>query len=640
MVLSIFKFDDSRPVFDLLGKVLTCVAPVVGLFVPLALLALGQYNLALLSSYIAIPMIAAPVVYYVYSRRHISNVNLGEGNFKTLLALYFLFYGISALLLVSGEVRPFAYYLVITALATIVLLEIFLCEVSTNKAAVILLQVMAFTLNILWGINQKYYLFVGRTDPLGHAWYGANLLQTGFVTGVFDDYTAFPLWQILFTSVHMATGSAAELFNTMFITSGLIFLLIPVAIYCIAQKITGGKRIALLSALMASFYPYFIILGTQSLSRSITSCLAVVLVLLLLYGQDLKRRALALVLTVIIVVYHPVAIVFITAILFGIYVLQKLLARKPENKTLSIKYFVFTIAWVLAYWVLFAYELIDKLEYNLSSSAPSFVTTQSILVTPLNELFNYLQYLPMMFFIILGVIFLLRTRVLDEQLKIFGLIGLALVPVTFPGPMYLLTRLAGNFNIERFYENGILFMCIAAALGFTILFSKSGKYMKTFIVILFSVMVLLSVSNDFVSSDNPLVKRPFFTYYLTSAEVGGINHDQAVTSGYMMSDYVPTRYVYFSPNRSQFYVTEVDDANQTFFRVGQNDTLLVRQAELGKRPLDLYSLAGNDLITPHRSSGDDVYQFKYYNASAELWGDLKRFNTIYDSSVVQIYGGR
>jgi len=83
-------------------------------------------------------------------------------------------------------------------------------------------------------------------------------------------------------------------------------------------------------------------------------------------------------------------------------------------------------------------------------------------------------------------------------------------------------------------------------------------------------MILLSVSNASVSSDNPLVKRPFFTYYLTSSEVEGISHDQNVSTGYMMSDYVPTRYIYFSPNRSQFYVTEVDDVNQTFFRVGSN----------------------------------------------------------------------
>jgi len=304
MVLSIFKFDDSGPVFDLIGRALTYAAPIVGLCVPLALLALGQDNLALLSSYIAIPMIAAPAIYYAYGKRHLSNVNSSESSFKILLALYFLFFGVSALLLVSGDVRPIAYYLALTALATIVLLEIFLFNVSSNKAMVILLQVMAITLNIIWGINQKYYFFIGRTDPMGHAWYGANLLQAGYVTGAFDDYTAFPLWHILFTSVHMATGSAAEIFNTMFITNGLIYLLIPLSIYCIARKVVGGTRVALLSALISSFYPYFIILGTQSLSRSVTSCLAIILVMLLLEGNDLKRRALALILTVVIVVYH------------------------------------------------------------------------------------------------------------------------------------------------------------------------------------------------------------------------------------------------------------------------------------------------------------------------------------------------
>jgi hypothetical protein len=626
--MNIFKGYDSERVFGLIGNVLLGVIPLVGLSAIVGLVALKQYNLLALGSYLAIPMIFAPIAYYISNRHQYSDISSGEDLFKILVASYLLCFAISLLLLAVSDVRPLAYYLALAAMATIMLLETTLFHESKAKALAILLQITAFTSNIIWGISLKYYFFFGRTDPPAHAWYAANLLQTGHVTAAFDDYVVFPLWHILFSTVHMATGSAAQVINTMFITNGLIYLLIPPAIYCVARKVTGSYRIAMLSALIVSFYPYFVILGTQSLSRSITSCLAILLVLLLVDSSDLKKRALALFMTVAIVIYHPVAILFIAIILFMVYALQKLLGKRSEKKILTIKYFLFTAGVVAVYWTVFANELVQKLVIAITSSAPSGITAQSVLLTPLNELFNYLQYLPMLFLIILGAVFVLRSKLFDERLKVFMLVALLLIPVTFPGPMYLFNKLATNFNIERFYENGFLFMAIAMAAGFTALFYKTGRYVKTFTVLLFAAMVLLSVSNDFVSSDNPLVKRTFFTYYLTEEEVSAINHDQNVSTSYMITDYPSARYIYFSPNRQQYYETVVDEGNETFIRLSPNQTVLFRAEELTKRPLDFNSL------------GDNAYVSRYYGADARLWDALKEYNTIYDSSSVKLYAPR
>jgi hypothetical protein len=140
-----------------------------------------------------------------------------------------------------------------------------------------------------------------------------------------------------------------------------------------------------------------------------------------------------------------------------------------------------------------------------------------------------------------------------------------MVPVTFPGPSLLISKLATNFNLARFGEYSFLFILIAAALGFGTLFFNSKKYGKLLLILLFASMSFLSVSNDFVASDNPLVKRPFYTFYLTEEEVACISHFSNTTEGYLMSDFVIAKFISNSPLNIKEHILEVEE-NVTFLR--------------------------------------------------------------------------
>jgi hypothetical protein len=71
---------------------------------------------------------------------------------------------------------------------------------------------------------------------------------------------------------------------------------------------------------------------------------------------------------------------------------------------------------------------------------------------------------------------------------------------------------------------------------------RSGKYGKAILIGLFTIWVLLAVSNDWVASDNPLVKRPFYTFYFSEQEITGMDRLVTHTTGILESDYVPNRY--------------------------------------------------------------------------------------------------
>lgn len=627
-------FTRDRPSFlyDLTGDAVLYAVPVLGLLGVFALLALKQWNLLVLGTYLIIPVVIGPILFLAYRRRKCGNAWADEQSFRFLLIIYLIGFSLSLILLYTYETRTFLYYALIAAIAAVIMLEIMLFDKRHVSVPVILAQISMLVLNIIWSINLKYYFYVGRTDVLLHSWYVENILKYGFVSSVFEDYQAFPLWHILAATAYRITGVDFPVHNIMFIIIGIIYVIIVIGVFLVALKITGNQRTAMLSSLFISVYPYFILIGSEALARSVVSCLGIILILLLLDSKIRSRFWLAVFLTLGIIVFHPVAILFILTILFTMYLAQKIFVRERKFSLIPLKYFAVAIPMLALYWLLLGNRVIQTLLYDVQNLAPSSNIMASVITTPAGELFNYLQFVPFLLFIIVGVIIILRSKGLDHKVKIICITALVLVPLTFPGPVLLINKFFMDVEMERFFENGFIFMGLTAAIGFSALFMRSGRAMKAVLTLLFVTMVLLSVSNDFVATDNPLVKRPFFTHYISSGEAASIEHLATMTAGYVMSDYVPHRYLYSSPESSKTHILEVDSQNLTFLRNSGEDLLVIRAKELEGRPL--YVSAAED--------GDFVFSPSwrntvYYTGDSPLWDGLGRYDRVYDSNSMQGY---
>lgn len=617
--------NNSDAKFKLTGKIILYFLPifaVVGVTVPLIM---GQPNLSLLGSYLAIPMFFAPIIYLKYLKNPLTSINSGSRLFLFLIILYIILFSISLILLNIFEIRPFAYYIIISFIATLILFEILLFEISKRKSIIILVQIMMIILNLVWGVTLKYYYFIGRTDVLGHAWFIDNVIKYGYVTEVFGVYKSFPLWHILVSSLYLILGMDISTYKMMFFLSGIVYSLMIPFVYLVSLRIFNNKKIALVSSLFISLNTDVIFSGMYSLPRSAVSFLEVMLILLLLGRNDPKKLLLALILTFIIIVYHTASIPFIMLLLLIIYTFQKYYGvRVPILFTLN--YLILTIAMSLGYWIFHAEQLFQMLIKNFIRASPEGVLTKSILYVPLSELFNYLQYAPLLFFVIIGVLWVLDSEQFSSFEKIFCIVGLSFVMVTFPGPSLLFNKLAANFNFQRFGEYTFLFISIAGAVGFMEMYYKSRKYIKILAIILFFFMSLLSISNDFIASDNPLVKRPFYTFYLTEGETLGINKLANTTEGYLISDYITARYLMFSQYEPKSNLLEVDTKNMTILRNNSYDIILFREQELYKRPLKLFSSkTGKFEYNPSWSAYLD-----YYYLDSPIWNTLSNYNKIYD----------
>jgi hypothetical protein len=636
-VLKHARITLTRPFlrYNRLGTLVLYALPVLGLGGTVVLVLLRQYGFLALSIYLVIPMILGPGIYLAYRNRKPVDQSYGDRGFRLLLILYLLLFALSAFLLYAFEVRPFLYYVIVAGIATAVLLQILLFKPDRTKTGLILLQIAALTLNIIWGMSLKYYYFVGRTDILGHAWFVENILRYGHVTQAFEVYQPFALWHFLMSALYMISGTSLHVYTVMFIACGLVYALTTFAVYYVTDKVTGNVRIALLAALFMSFYHFFILQGTEPMPRSITGCLLIILIILFMGSKDRRYYPLVLILTLGVIMFHTVSIAFFLAILLMVYVTGKVFGGKDTFPMLDLKYFVIAGAMTAVYWGLFGGVLLEKLTYNINVEAPTGVITQSVIETPLYELFNYLQYMPFVLFIILGILLALRSSGIRRALCVFATTTLVLIPLTFPGPLLLLNKLNVNFGIDRFYENGYLFMGMAAAIGLYVIYSRAGKYMKTALVGIFAVLVILSLSNDFIATDNPLVKRPFYTHYLTESDIAGADHIRDMANTSVLADYPIVRYLMYNDYVQLPTLIWMDAKNNTLIESDPPSPMIFRKGELARRPLDILSV--DDIQGPMFSYYVPWTRMTYFNESAPVWKDFANYSRIYDSNTMECY---
>lgn len=626
--------DRPISILTLISKIILYLLPILGVIGITVPLIIGQTNLSLLGMYLAIPMILAPVIYIKQKKNQETLITWSQRLFPLCITLYFICVSVSLYILHTYDVRPVIYYLIIAIMASLILVEIVQFEKSKKHTVVILFQLMILVEDIIWGVNLNYNFYIARTDPMGHVWLIQNLIDNSHITYIFDLYESFPLWHILCTFVYRIVGLKLSTQKIMFFTNGLIYSFIPVMTYLISLRIFKSNKVALLSALFVSLYPAIISYGMSSIARSVVSFIEIMLLLLLLDTKNPEKRVAAIILSASLIVYHTASIPFIVSLLVIIYILEKALNTQEERPFLSSNFVILLIVMTLFYWIYCAPELLETLCHNVVMPAPSETGTKSIIYTPLNELFNYLQYSPLLFFVIVGFLGSLQSKKISTLGKIFCITGLCAVPVSFPGPALLLSKLANNLEFERFGEYTFLFIGLTGTVGFCEMYKKSRKYSKILLMILFISMVFLSVSNEFTAADNPLVMRPFYTPYITNSEETAFKHVASVTQGYVMSDYVTTRYLGFSKYENNTHYQEIDSKNMTFLRNQTDDVFLIRRSELEKRPLKFYSSSsGKFKLRP----GIMAHMDYYYNKDPILWNDLINYNKIYNSGSVEAF---
>lgn len=601
-----------------------------GLAIPIIL---GMHGLILLGSYLAVPMLLGTFAFLRYKDSSYIEIRLNERLFYLFAIFYFILFALSEIMLDINDIRQIDYYVTVTIMSTMVLLEILLFRPSEARIKLILAQIMALNLNLIWGVTMKYYLFIGRTDPIAHIFYISKLMETAHITDAFDNYRAFPLWHILVYILYIIMKPPIPLEKMIFFANGMVYAVLIPMTYAICRKVFKDTSLSLLVSLIVVFFTDMLIYGMSSLPRSVVSFLELLLLFFILSEDSIKSHLASIALVPILIMYHPVSMPFIL-ILFVLLIIMDSIFREGEQKIISKKYSIICLTVCLVYYMYYSTYIFQALIENIVDSMPSVLATKGISTAPLDEVINYLQHVPLIFFMVFGILWLLGEKRFSIRAKVLCLLGVLTSVVSFPGPVLLLNSIAKNFNIMRFGEYAFIFIIMVAAVGFSGFFHKCRRYGRIILVVVFFVMVLLSVSNDFVASDNPLIKRAFYTFYMTEEEVISLNHVPGISVGRVISDQIVTRYLECSPFQEKSQIMEVEENNMSILKNSVEDLLLIRSGELKRRPLKLYSAAGNKFIL--RPSLNK--RLEYYSGDLLLWRQLGHFNHVCDSGDVETFG--
>lgn len=590
-----------------------------------------KFNLSLLGSYLGIPMILAPVT-WVKVKNNQARIFVFKINFFYLLStIYLICYALTILVLDHYVVRTVPYYFFIAFMGTCILCQILNArDLSPMARFVILLEIAFLVLNIVWGVTLKYYFFIGRTDTMVHSMLTQHVIDTGHIGGAFDIYEAFPLWHILCTIIHQICGFTGPAYKVMFLVNGLVYAFLVILVYLAVEKLLNSDKVALLAALFTCLNPDVLFYGMYSIPRSAVFFLEVLLILMLLKKKNPTVVALTIFVSFSIVMYHTASMPFVVIILFTIYTLQRAFKLEKNKYFVNFNYLLLVIVITITYWFYFGGEVFRALFKNIFTPAKIGTITKAVVNTPLNELFNYLQYSPLLFFIICGVLWIVPSKRSSLMTKVFFVAALGLTFVTLPGPTLLINKLAGNFNLNRFGEYSFFFICMAAATGLYAVYIKARQQHRGAIVVLFTLMAFLSVSNDFTASDNPLVKRPFYTYYFTENETTAIQRLGGFAKGYVMADFPSKRFLDCTDHFEKSHIMEAGGLPPKILTNSKDDLLLIRKEELNNRPLKLFtSEEGKFDLDPSLAASQD-----YFAKDLPLWKDLEKLNQVYDSGAV------
>lgn len=625
--------------------------PIVAIVGTAAPLIIGEHSLAIVATYASIPAMIVAAAYF--SQRGHENVfelpreQIGSTTkFKFTVIVFVLVHSGSVLLLTATAVRPIAYYGLTAVMGGVILFQILRFALTRSKIVLILSEIAILLATSIWSVTFNYHYFFGRTDVFPFHWTVEILLETNRVTADFGEYEPFPLWHILIATESLLFDGRIPHLELFFLTSGLVFMVLVPTVYVLARRLSFSPQLALLGSLFTAFHPFVVFYGMYAIPRSVASFLFALLLLTMIM-RGLRGFLLFLTIVLAIVVYHTVSIPFIVSCLLVYALVERSLAGKPTGGYLvSFYHFVAIGVIQLLYWWMMAPEILQRViaavDYSSGDAgdpdAEIPVTDPDLISQPFHELANYVAFGFILFFVLYAVVRGVNHVKMSHLGKSVLLTALVLSAVSFPGPPVLISMVIDvtSSNILRFSHYSYPFIGIATAVGFMALyrtrFPVGGHQLKLgLLIFLFLTTGFLGVSNDFVASDNPVIEREFYTYYLEESEEHGFKTVGELSESPVVADYITCRYLDHSPV-GECQIIQVNPAAGELY-LPEDEVLLLRHHELGDRGLSVYP-------TP-----EYVYSPRYHDATeyvpyeSPVWDDLQAEHKIYNSNTVSAYGG-
>ncbi len=618
--------------YSLTLKLIIFLTPLLFLFGLIVPYVFGYISYSIYSLYITIPLIFAIVIFYLVRNKKDIIFEFNNKYLYIFDVLYSLIYLISIIILLHYDIRITLYFIFLDCLFIIILIKIlFFNDLEYNKY-VIMFQIIIFFMNLSYGISLKYPQFIGRGDTIYHSWYIKLLIEGGWNNRtIISSYYRFPLWHLFVSAVSIITKIDTEPYKIMFLLNGIINSSIIIISYYISKFLFIKEKIAYLTSLLLCIYPSFIVNTIQALPRAINGSLIAVVLFLLLKRDYTVFKVLVLFIGLSMILFHHASMISVLVIYSIMFSLQFFYSIKDEDQIIDLRYILIIMLCIMGYWFSYADFLLTDIMASLDISASAVYSSPSGF--QIAEMLNFVQYSPYIFFTTISLLALLWYGYYGDRVKILGVVGFGLLALSIPNPLSSVYSRYTTLIFNRLMEYTSVFIIIITSYGLFYVFQKVSKSIKIIFIVFMFLTCILSIDNDFTASDNPLIKRDFYTYYLSNPEISSIETLIKISNNnYLMSDYQIWRFIVHSNYSYKSHLLEVDYNHTVFFKERYMDLIVIRESELQKRSLNLF--ATNEYIRdPSWVEGRLVYLFY----DEQVFDTLNTYNRNYDNGNVVAY---
>lgn len=613
---------DREQLFDLTARVSLLVLPVAGILGVIVPYFSGMTNFSILGIYLAVPMILAPIAV-----RSLSTESNGEwSSIRTLdwrvpSILIHTSIGLMIYLTASFAIRPTWFY-VVYAIVYVLLFCLIISDDGGVHTIISLYHLCVTLIVSIFSVTLNYNYFIGREDFPPHHAMVLSIYETGTMPA-WEIYEQFALWHVYVGSTASLAGQWLDSYTTLVVLSGLIFVAGVPMTYTLAVRLLSNERVALLCCLVLIAIPEYMFYGMYSISRSVTSVLFIALLVTLVGGTSPRMRFMRVLFVGGIIVYHPITIPFLAVILIILYGVERIFARQPyvvESLTMIVIGVITVLYWFYRaelFTVYVANRFVEMIDGLVNGGATGEGAPTGVLELPWHELANYAPYSFLVLFVLVGFLFwFLRDRDQSESFAPFAVASVVMIPLLYPSPVLLVDALAGVHLTEgRFASYGFVFVALTGGYGLYALLTRCGRKGFLVLLLLLACFSFVAVSNDFVSSDNPVVERPFYTYYLTEQEERTFERVAEIHEGTLGADYITCHYKSnLLDGGCTTFALENDSISHEEF-----DGVVIREGEFEKRPVYI--------------TGDD----QYAPADTIPWDELADRNRVHDAGTVSYY---
>lgn len=421
---------------------------------------LNRADFAIRGLLIAVPTIFSAIY---LPRMYFKNVPNDESSLKRLslsqsnaiYAFIFLFI-ISIALLMYENLRTWHYTAIMSLIAVVIFYQILS---KNNNKNIILIEIFALSLNLVYSVTLKYPFYFGSTDIAGHLFLTEVVNLSGHI--IPEDlslmYYYFPLFHIFNSLLYQFSG--INLQTTFFVTAGIIYSFSIFVVYYLFKKATDNNTISLLTTLMYSLTTVVINYGPYVVTRTM-AYIGFLFILYLLYKNDSKKSStymwLAIFMGLFTVLVHQVSAAQISGLMFILIISERLFSKKHY---IPFSYFLLFTLGFLGYWFSLARPFLNTVMSTRTDSAIFENLVIKDTVQASNAWIYITQHLDItifLFFALIGIVYLLWDRIkihtgnYSEYYSVFAFFGLSTIILFIPTPIQTLWQTMTLFRFDRF----------------------------------------------------------------------------------------------------------------------------------------------------------------------------------------------